>query len=202
MHRHVWPSVRFLATALLLACADDTGGAQFPVESGLDEKRMLQTLSPAEAQQLCRTGIRATDVFFDSASAASFLCTLTGAAGSLPAKTAKVEPASCEKMRMECLSKPVTRTHEGDLCSSYSIPSQCAVSVGEYERCAERYFEALLNEWKAVSCASLAMKASLEIPGELDDASEVPGCERLQSECPDGKWPSVTVTVRRMAQRP
>jgi hypothetical protein len=188
----------------LLACAGDAGTPQFPVESGLDEKRPLQTLSGTEAKQLCRSGAAAMDVFFDSDGLADRLCTLLAASNSIPAgnTTAKVNVDSCEKARTACLATPLKRERQGDSCDTFRIPGQCAVSVGEFERCTERYLETLLKQWEGVGCASLAMQTSLTLfEGDPKNASQAPGCERLESTCPGGGWPGVTWTVQRMARQ-
>lgn len=192
--------VALLLALTPLACGDhDTGEGRFPVESGIDDKRSLQSLTKEETHQLCRATATAARTLLDSDVMKQYLCTLIGAVSSLPQRLARVDRASCERLRAECL-RTAKLTPEDSDCDVARYPSVCAVSVSEYQACAERYFSLVADEAQGVSCASLASQPQFSIPeSAADDLSQVPGCEHLQTACPDADWLSVSATVSRPA---
>jgi len=191
----------FLCTCSALACGDDpeTFNARFPVESGIVEKRVLDSLSSTEARQLCRAGFDSAAQFFESDATANYLCTLGAAlSSSSPKKSlpALVDAVSCESLRQECLTTRVQQQREGNECAGTSFPNPCRVSVGEYQMCLERYLDAVANEWQAISCQSLARQPLRSVPrSAYADPSDLPGCERLVTDCPGIRLLSVTVNL-------
>jgi hypothetical protein len=189
----------FIVLVFALACGPDETEARFPVESGIEQTRMLDSLSPSEAQSLCLASHDSGAQFFESDVVANYLCTLVGAFSATSATSTNagapqtVDAAQCEAIRKECSSTPTKQTRDASGCQSSSFPRTCRVSVGEFEMCAERYFEALANQWQAVSCESLAKQPQLSVPvNTVSDASNLPGCEHLNRECPGGSWPAVS----------
>jgi hypothetical protein len=182
----------------LLACGDDTSGTNFPVESGLERGRALGSLANTERTELCQTAVDTAVTFFESDETTDYACTLAASLTSITvgdSYTVHVDEQSCVEARKECLKLPKMDSITGPDCKTLAtdLPPTCAATVGEYEDCLERLFDALIDDWHSTTCNSLA-KLPLEAwpAARVTGPGQVEGCARLQRDCAGLAWPSVT----------
>lgn len=152
LRRLGWLAIAPVAVSLCLAsaCGGDaesgskgaSGGTGSQFDTGLDGNKSLDSLTPDERQQLCDK----TRELIDAALPEDKLCKLTGvmagafeqfggalgaagAPGFGGAPAAQDPQTACEEAQAACLAAPTETTSE---CN---VPSDCTVTVAEYEAC-------------------------------------------------------------------
>lgn len=202
---YVWLTVGLVAAAT--ACGDETSRADFPVESGIARRRPLTELAPAEMTALCETALATTVTFLQSDETMSYACTLAASLLSITAddsSSVHVDEQSCRDARKECLKLPDPEPTEPPGCAAFKIdlPATCQATVGEYEECVERLLTALDDDWRSISCSSLAKIPLQEWPAaHVTGPRQVEGCARIAQDCTSLPWPSVKGAYGRANER-
>lgn len=167
-----------LAVALLgsIACGgeDESQKRSSQVKSGIDESKPLNTLTPAEAEQLGKTFIKTVE---DSGFVEA-LCVFAGILGEEAAKQSGAMGVSCEELVEPCVEEA-----KADLEPTNQEVTQlatCTATVGQYEAC----MTATLAQFKELF-GGLTCNTKPEEAPEFDlSGVTIEECEVIQTLCP------------------
>ncbi len=162
-------------------------------DTGLDEDKGLDDLTPDEVQQLCDKTEALVDKTLDDETLCKFMGVVAGSAALLgeaggdlggggaagaPSVPAGDPQTLCEEGTAACLADPTT----GD--SACTVPSDCDITVGEYEACVSD-MNAMFGAAKNLlpSCDNITL-ASLGLLGVLVQ-NQPASCDVVNEKCPD-----------------
>jgi hypothetical protein len=164
-----------------IACGGQDGSKNTPrVKSGIDESKPLNTLTPAEIEQL-RESIAET---MSTPEVREAFCVFAALVTQSFAEAFGLEPeTSCEEQLDTCLSEPPT--------PSSTTPEQvaqlatCTATVGQYEACTNAVISKIQEVFGAVTCDFKPEEGAAPDPWNFTE------CETLEQLCPSGENNSI-----------
>lgn len=156
-----------------IACGskDDSNGPT-RVESGIDDSKPLNTLTPTEVEQLA-TAVMQT--MLDS-QIIERLCVASALFGEEVANQTEAEVASCEELTNTCLEGITT----GSTTQDPTVLANCTATVGQYEACLNAVLGLAQNLLGGLSCDS-APQARPTVDLSTLETKE---CETFVQLCP------------------
>lgn len=179
----------YSALLLVAACGDAEAPA---IRSGLASDKLLTTLTPEEAFQLCDATGDVVSEFFPLDLILESACSVVGSSQSvaLASHGFVIDQETCELHRDECLVErrkaPVTQTSTCDL-AQLERSKTCVATVAEYERCATAKLRAgamyIEEHWTCAGFAAQGVSGFNTATQMNTPQLAVPECEAYEAKC-------------------
>jgi hypothetical protein len=149
------------------------GSGGTPFDTGVDGTKNVSDLTPGEVEQICAATEQAVDREFSEARRCRLVGVTTGFQGENPA-------ADCQAAEQQCLAAPEDTTTE---CN---VPSDCDITVGEYEACINDSLAVYGNVFgSAPECEGLTQDKLLIWALGLAGLQEPASCAVVEEKCPE-----------------
>ncbi len=169
-------TLRFVTACLLttsvLACGD--------FDSGLDDTKKVDQLTTEESEQLCTSANDYTSSQISTEETQKFGCYFGGL---LTAEfTVALNPMAdyaqtCTSKYEECLMEPAQMQTSEDACMNAMPPSNCDVTIAEYEDCIQERTLLTKQVLADISCDPMSLQNALTV-------EQGPRCQALKEKCP------------------
>ena len=186
MKRVIWTSVVILSLAACVGCGGDDKDNGTAVNTGLDDSKVVGSLTQAEFKQFC-DGLGAADknAFSkeDGCKSAGYLTALMAAAMG-GAADADLQ-AACKQMYDQCMQATQQTTQKA--CQQ---DASCTATVGEAEACYAAGLKAAADGMKGMpSCSAITAQMFQQDAGTASTPEEPAECTAVSSKCPN--WATV-----------
>lgn len=170
-HRSSSYALAVVGLLSLAGCKDDDGNNG----SGVPTSRELNSLSDAEARQLCGW---MENTFAPVEPTTEQICTAQ-------AMWTSSTPQACEAATQQCVADNANAAPEPDedLCADFAdeFSSSCTATVGELERCFSDMIAQAQTAWDDIACSN-AGNQSLSQPAEFTQPAS---CDIVDEKCPE-----------------